>query len=316
MSIVSQDMVLQTWPHSHEVDLGDRWQGVTDRRLAHMRDTAHTVEFDDTSRFVLFSDCHRGDKGRTDLFAPNEALFLRALVNYAEQGFAYVEVGDGDELWQNRRFDLIRRAHARTFDCLHRFDQASRLYLLLGNHDMRDSHVRQMDKDGLLVRESLCLTHAKSGQRILVFHGHQADPQGDRFAWLCRFTVRNIWRQMLRLGLTKGITWTEDLSQRHPIEKCIIDRVQRSKMRIEQRLVGWARRQEQMIICGHTHHPTTALYGMTPYFNTGSCVEPNQITGLEIENGAVAQVRWTVKSSQVQRELVIPPRQLSRFLDL
>ncbi|MBN1936529.1 MAG: hypothetical protein JW934_17840 [Anaerolineae bacterium] len=313
MSIVSQDAVFQTWPHLHEIELDDQWQAATDRRLAQMCDETHAVEFDNTSRFVFFSDCHRGDRGRTDVFAPNEVLFLHALDHYARQGFTYVEVGDGDELWQNRHFEQVRHAHARTFDLLHHFDQAGRLHLLLGNHDLQNRHVRQMDKDGLLVRESLRLTHAKSGQTILVFHGHQADPHNDRFAGISRFTVRNIWKQMLQLGLAKGITWTEDLSQRHPVEKYIIDRVQTTKMRIEQRLIGWAHRQRQMIICGHTHHPTSAQYEMTPYFNTGSCVEPNQITGLEIENGAIVQVRWAIRAGQVRRELFAQPKQLCRF---
>ncbi len=313
MGIVSQDIAFQTWSPLHDSVSGDRWQAVTDQRLAQMRDEAYPVEFDDTSRFVFFSDCHRGDRGRADVFAPNEGLFLHTLAHYAAQGFTYVEVGDGDELWQNSRFEGIYRAHPRTFERLHRFDRMGRLYLLLGNHDIQHRHIRQMSKAGLLVRESLRLTHVGSGQSILVFHGHQADPNNDRFAWVSRLTVRTVWRQMLCLGLAKGITWTEDLSRRHPLEKRIIDRVQRAKMRIEQRLIDWARRYEQPIICGHTHHPTGAQYGMTPYFNTGSCVEANQITGLEIENGAITQVRWMIKAGRVRREVLAQPRQLYRF---
>jgi hypothetical protein len=86
-----------------------------------------------------------------------------------------------------------------------------------------------------------------------------------------------------------------------------------SKARIEQRLIGWAQGQRKMIICGHTHHPTSAQYGMTPYFNTGSCVEPNQITGLEIRDGTIAEVRWTVKRGRARRESVTQPRQLRRY---
>jgi UDP-2,3-diacylglucosamine pyrophosphatase LpxH len=171
-----------------------------------------------------------------------------------------------------------------------------------------------MTKDGILVRESLRLAHAKREQGILVFHGHQTDPHNDRFAAISRFTVRNVWGQMLRLGLARGIAWTEDLSQRHPIERHIIDRVRATKTCIERRLVGWAHRQQQMIICGHTHHPVSARYGMAPYFNAGSCVEPNQLTGLEIENGAIALVRWVVKRGGTRRELLTPPKRLSRYL--
>lgn len=313
MSIANPDLSLPTWPRpATETVNRHYWPSIQDR-LNQMSEQAYPVEFDDTSRFVFFSDCHRSDRGYTDLFAPNEALFLYALEQYNRGGFTYIEAGDGDELWQNRHFQTVHRAYPRVFDLLHRLDQSGRLYLLLGNHDIQDHRIRQMHKDGLPVRECLRLVHAKTRQEILVFHGHQADPSSDRFAAISRLTVRTVWRQMLRLRLARGIVWGEDLSQRHALEKCIIDHVQAGKLRIEQRLIEWTHRKGLVVICGHTHHPVGARYGMTPYFNTGCCVNPHQITGLEIENGAIAQVRWTIDGGHVRRELVAAPRQLHRF---
>ncbi len=313
MTLVNLDISSPTWLHPSAKALGDHRQNSIDHRLSQMYAEAYPVEFDDTSRFIFLSDCHRGDRGYTDFFAVNEALFLHALEHYTERGFTYIEVGDGDELWQNRHFETVHRAYPHIFDLLHRLDQAGRLYMLLGNHDIQRHHIRQMTKDGLPVRESVRLIHAQNGQEIVVFHGHQVDPPSDRFAAISRLTVRTVWRQMLRMHLAQGFTWSQDLRRRHAIEKCIINCIQTSKVRIERRLIGWAHRQHTMIICGHTHHLAGAQYGMIPYFNTGNCVEPNQITGLEIENGNIAQVRWIIQDGHVRRETVAAPRQLRRF---
>ncbi len=41
----------------------------------------------------------------------SKELFLHALTPYYQESFTYVEVGDGDELWKNRKFSDVRRAH-------------------------------------------------------------------------------------------------------------------------------------------------------------------------------------------------------------
>ena len=46
-----------------------------------------------------------------------------------------------------------------------------------------------------------------------------------------------------------------------------------------------------ILIAGHTHRPMTGS-AESPYFNTGSCVHPAGITGIEIENRRLALVKW------------------------
>jgi len=53
------------------------------------------------SRFVLFSDAHRGDGSGADDFAANSLIFKCALDHYLAQGFTLIELGDGEELWEN-----------------------------------------------------------------------------------------------------------------------------------------------------------------------------------------------------------------------
>lgn len=59
------------------------------------------------SRIVLFSDCHRGTGNSNDNFLKNQHLYFAALRYYYSAGFTYIELGDGDELWENRNLAAI-----------------------------------------------------------------------------------------------------------------------------------------------------------------------------------------------------------------
>ena len=64
------------------------------------------IPFDDTSKLIFFSDCHRGDNSWADEFARNQSLYFFALKNYYDQGFTYIEIGDGDDLYKNKHFSI------------------------------------------------------------------------------------------------------------------------------------------------------------------------------------------------------------------
>ncbi len=281
----------------------DPWRPLALRRLTAVWRAASTVLFDDASRIVFFSDCHRGDNSRADAFARNEPLFLGALEYYYDQGYTYVEVGDGDELWQNPRIDDIRRAHPSTFDLLDRFDRAGRLYMLLGNHDLYGRAGHRVEKAGLVADEGLILRHRCTGQQIFAVHGHQADIQSDRLHPVSQFVVRNIWKKILLLRACP------------PNYERALSRVSL----IEQRVAAWAAHHHQIVICGHTHRPAvpSSPYAAA-YFNTGSCVYPGYITGLEIQEGNIMLVRWSAhpearagESFHLKRELLAPPQRLA-----
>ena len=88
------------------------------------------------SKFIFFSDCHRGDNSYADDFAHNSKIYFHALRNYYENDFIYVELGDGIELWENRKFEEIFDAHQNVFLLLRDFYLKNRLHMLWGNHDM------------------------------------------------------------------------------------------------------------------------------------------------------------------------------------
>jgi UDP-2,3-diacylglucosamine pyrophosphatase LpxH len=278
------------------------YQGLTKAFQAALR-----IPFDDFSRFVFFSDCHRGVNSRTDAFAPNKGLFYRALVHYFEQGFTYFEVGDGDELWMNPRFSDVQRAHRPIFDLLHRFDWQDRLHLLVGNHDVASKETDREAKDGMSMREGLVLEHTRNGKEIMVVHGHQADFGIDPGFAISRFMVRHVWKRLQELGFGTTPIWAKPAQGRSWIEQQITDWLEGHKRKIEQRIIAWLEACEKAVICGHTHLPHFASPGTLPYFNAGSCVIPGHITGLEIESGQISLVRWSL----LGRTLLAPPRKLS-----
>ena len=276
-------------------------QALAHHRLDMVFRAAPTVPFDDASRLVFFSDVHRGDNSRTDAFRVNEPLFLHALRHYFDQGFTYIEVGDGDELWKNRRFDTVQKAHAQVFALFHRFAEAQRLQLLFGNHDIVGNRRQAVNKGGLIAREGLILQQRHSGQQIFVTHGHQADTKSDLFYQISRMAVRNIWRRLQLMHLAP-------VSCRDGEEK--------TPRSYEQFLTRWAANRQRILVCGHTHRPVSAAYGETPYFNTGYCLAPGILTGLEIQHGEIGLVRWRAtphNSTPFQREILSAPRRLKYF---
>ena len=97
---------------------------------------APALPMDAGTRFCFFSDCHRGDGSTNDNFLKNYNLYFSALKYYYNAGYTYVEVGDGDELWENRNIRQIIEIHNNVFRLLSRFYCRNKLFLLYGNHDM------------------------------------------------------------------------------------------------------------------------------------------------------------------------------------
>lgn len=266
------------------------------RRLTQAFRAAKSVLFDDASRLVFFSDLHRGDNSRSDAFTRNEDLFLHALGHYYQEGFTYVEVGDGDELWQNRRIGAVKQAHRRTFDLLHRFEQQNRLHVIFGNHDIQGQPGHQVKKDDLTTHEGLIFQHAHADQRIFVVHGHQVDFKSDYLSRVSRFVTRHIWKRVQNLGVADGPSQASE---------------SRNRMTIRQRVTEWIEAHRQIVICGHTHTPAFPTLGTPPYFNTGSCIFADYITGLELKDGMIALVKWAKQEAGFERYLMTAPRPLS-----
>ena len=91
-----------------------------------------------SSRYAVFSDCHRGTGKANDNFLQDEYLYLAALRYYFQRGFAYIELGDGDELWENRSMKSIKENHKQSYEMLSMFYMQKRFYGVYGNHELKN----------------------------------------------------------------------------------------------------------------------------------------------------------------------------------
>ena len=105
-------------------------------RLTKAYKNALNITIDKNSKYIFFSDSHRGDDSISDEFVRNQNIFLHALNYYYKEGYSYVEVGDGDELWEYKNFSVIRLAHTDVFTVKKKFYDSGRLLILYGNHNI------------------------------------------------------------------------------------------------------------------------------------------------------------------------------------
>jgi UDP-2,3-diacylglucosamine pyrophosphatase LpxH len=258
------------------------------QRLAQALLHAPELGFDERSRFIIFSDTHRGDKGENDMFAPNEGIFLHALSHYYRSDFHYIELGDGDDLWRAADFSTIERAYPQIFALFRQFKARERLHLVVGNHEVIGPQRRRVTKGEFVAEEALVLRHRPSGKQLFAIHGHQMDLWCNQFALIT---------QMLARLTHKGFEWFGVKADAFPARleqhTQLLSRWYRSsQIRVNARLSAWAHRWQLPVISGHTHLHTFPQGRSAPYFNTGSGVNPGSITGIEIEQGALRLIEW------------------------
>ncbi len=150
--------------------------------------------------------------------------------------------------------------------------------------------------------EGGCGRGAVAAGGILLLHGHQADPKcSGEGATVSKFFIHHFWSDLQRCG-AKDPT-------RAALNPGLCNEVDRQ-------LHGWANHNDQgiaAIIAGHTHRAVFENLSLTErryleskiktdgvkikhqpdrsYYNTGSCVHPLSITGIEITNEGGPQLR-------------------------
>lgn len=289
------------------------------KHLSQVFESANRIPFDDSSRIILMSDCHRGTGSQADDFFKNENLYISALNHYYNEGYTYIEIGDGDELWENKKLSDIINAHPNVFQLLKRFYQEKRLYFIYGNHDMVKRNVKYVEAnlyeyydkqerkelplfENIQVHEGLVLEYRDQpeNKEIFLIHGHQVDFLNSSM-WKCaRFLVRHLWKSLELFGISNPTSPAQN---------------QEKKEKIGKRLTDWTIRENQMLIAGHNHRPMFPEIGEPLYFNDGSCVHPLFITGIEINKGEITLVKWSVKVNGegvlfVGRDIIAGPKKL------
>ena len=283
----------------------------------------------DRSKYALISDCHRGTGSSNDNFLKNQNLYYAALQHYYRMGYTYIELGDGDELWENRNMQQIMEAHGNVFWLLSHFQEQGRLYMLYGNHDMVKKNQRYTKKKcsachccfedhpdykdrsflsditfypGLILENHLSPSRRNSMEAAIppldlyLTHGHQTDLFNSTLWRLSRFLVRYLWKPLERFGVLDPTSAAKNYTRKDKAEK---------------RLHHWAEQENHILVTGHTHRPTLSESDKY-YCNSGSCVHPRCITCFEIERKYILLVKWTLATKPdmtlfVSREVLAGP---------
>ncbi|CAM1342781.1 metallophosphoesterase [Tenacibaculum amylolyticum] len=263
------------------------------KRISNAFKKAKTLPLHKDSKYILFSDCHRGDNSFADDFARNRKIYNYALSQYFSNDFTYIELGDGDELWENS-FDNIFSANKDSFLILKKFYEHNRVHFIWGNHDMDYKNPKNITKnlsnyyESSTGKEETLMPNAsfseaiklvnENGQSIFLLHGHQADWFNYTFWKLSRFLVKILWRPLQIIGIKDPTSPAQNFKE---------------LIKVERHIEKWIlKNNRQIVVTGHTHRPRFPQPNELPYFNDGSCVHPRCITGLEIENYEITLVKW------------------------
>jgi predicted phosphodiesterase len=291
-------------------------------RLDRAYKNAFVLPFNNESKFIFFSDCHRGDNSFADDFANNRNIYFHALKHYYKEGFHYIELGDGDELWENLTFKSVFEAHKNVYLLLKEYYINNRFHSIWGNHDMAYKNPNFVKKQlwsyfnpitginedlfkGIQVHEGIILKHTDSRQEIFLTHGHQADWWNYTFWKWSRFLVRILWKPLNVMGIADPTSPAKNYKE---------------LIKVERRTKRWISDNNNLItIVGHTHRPRFPEPGEIPYFNDGSCVHPRSITGIEIENGTISLIKWEISTNddgilQIVKVTLEGPRNLKDYI--
>lgn len=266
------------------------------------------------------SDCHRGDGNWADTFSRNQNIFFAALSHYYNENYTYIEMGDGDELWHNHKLSDIIREHSDIFWLMSKYYEEGRLYHMYGNHDIVKRDNRYLKKNmyeyfserqkryiplfnNIKTHEGLVLRYKETNHRIFLIHGHQVDFFNYELWRLSRFLFRFVWKPLETIGVNNPTRTAKNYKKKEDVAR---------------KLMEWVIREKHMVIAGHNHRPRFSEVGEPPYFNDGSCVHPRCITGIEITDGCISLVKWSVKTRSdgslfIGKDILGGPRKLKKY---
>jgi Calcineurin-like phosphoesterase len=281
----------------------------------------------DNSKFIIFSDQHKGANDVGNDFENNEGNYIAALNYYYQDGFTFINLGDAEELL---KYDVeaVVPNNIKSLSIEAKFHADKRYYRTFGNHDLLwknkadvDTYLEGLFVDPLPVYEGIVLKKQLSNQQgaiaiskgkevpvqpplkgnqqtvhIFLTHGHQGDTMSDNNAF-SSWVIAHIWAPVQRFLQININTPANDYSLRDKHNRMMYE---------------WSRRKKNLIlITGHTHKPVFASGRYTDiashkidtandvenvkpsYFNTGCCCfNDGDITGIEISNGCIRLIKW------------------------
>lgn len=295
-----------------------------------------------TDKYIIFSDQHKGAKNGYDDFAQAEHNYCVALEYYADNNYTYINLGDGEELWENT-LAAVKKNNTRSFDIEKKFARQNRFIKIFGNHDLywandpfAPMQLEMIYKQKIAIYEGAVLSATVNDQPLHIFitHGHQGDKQSDG-NWFSKWFVANVWAPLQSYLEINPNTpaFDEELKTAH-----------------NSLMYEWSNAQQNLLlITGHTHQPVFTslthierLYkklskaktdnlldiikelelqiskrkvlNIAPpdfskvkpgYFNSGCCCyNDGDITGIEIADGCIRLIKWQYQNQIPVRELL------------
>lgn len=289
------------------------------KRFNNIKENSKRIDINNKSKIVIFSDCHRGNGTYYDDLYPNVNIYLAALRYYYNEGYTYIENGDGDELWKFKKVSDIFDAHRDEYNILNEFKKKNKLHMIYGNHDnvkskkrfkreiakLQNRRVKLYDfYRNLDIVESITLKYHEtidSSREYILFHGHQFDFLSYELLEVSKYLVRYVW------NILNGV-----FSVKEPTSPVRSDN---RRDKIDKRVLKLSKEENESIIIGHTHKTMFPKDSEPQYFNIGAGVLPYTVTCIEISNGVIALVKWGVTTNSngaliIRKEIIGGPKSL------
>jgi UDP-2,3-diacylglucosamine pyrophosphatase LpxH len=292
-------------------------------------------------RLIIFSDQHRGKRNGSDDFAVCEKSYLTALEYYNNQKFYFVNLGDCEELWENTMFGIAKYnedVYEKEKLFIQR-DAYCKIFgnhdLFWDNDPLSSYWLRKIYGKAIEIFTGIVVhVDISSGTHLDIFctHGHQGDKQsdGNPFSkWFVSYiwgplqdfleininspstndnlkTLHNMYmyewsaaqeKVILVTGHThqpvfNSLTHLERLYQRLENARAIYDNDAETKIEAE-----IPRRKREYDFVNQSYDKLKPAY-----FNSGCCCfDDGTITGIEISDGFVRLVKWSLNNGQPKR---------------
>lgn len=312
------------------------------------------LDFNPSSRLIIFSDQHKGNRNPSDDFALSEKNYLAALQYYNDQQFLFCSLGDSEEFWKYPVLSVLKHNKA-TFEQEANFLKRGAFFKIFGNHDLywdndplAEYHLKKVYGKKLKVYEGIILRIPIDSRTLDVFltHGHQGDLQSDG-NWFSKWFVSNIWAPFQaylrinpntpafdnqlksthnaimynwtalqsKMALITGHTHQPVFNSLTHLERTYI-RLEEARKNGQQEIV---QKLEAELIAGKISGDTSPRleYSKNTYFNTGCCCfNDGDITGIEIEDGKIRLIKWKFNPSTGSKRIVLEESPLAGLLEI
>ncbi len=311
------------------------------------------IKLDEASRFIIFSDQHKGARNSADDFMFAEKNYLAALAYYEQEHYHYIMLGDSEELWENWIESVIKQ-NKQSFEAERKFIERKALTKVFGNHDLywgndplASFNLGRIYGQSIPVYEGVVLQAGKDGRKLDFFltHGHQGDTQSDG-NWFTKWFVSMIWAPLQAfLKINPNTPATNDLLKslhnylmyewvsEQPGTVLITGHTHQpvftSLTRLERiyKKIGLARKENNTALIKEIQDtlpiganrdqtdPDFSLYKKN-YFNTGCCCfDDGDITGIEISEGSIRLIKWEYDGNGASQRILLEEERISSLFD-